>query len=150
MFACWHSHLYRWRPTIRMNEAWRIKWGILVSDKILIFSLFVGCFYRKGPALSSLLMYCIIAACFEDAHALPVNSLYWKSLKQVKTASMAKRFRWPARNQRVAGWIPRGDMYFHFEFFACFPFLQVGGAFANEIKHDHSPVVIVVLDSRHD
>ena len=25
MFACWHSHLYRWRPTIRMNEAWRIK-----------------------------------------------------------------------------------------------------------------------------
>ena len=52
MFACWHSHLYRWRPTIRMNEAWRIKYGILVSDKILIFSLFVGCFYRKGPALN--------------------------------------------------------------------------------------------------
>ena len=24
--------------------------GILVWDKILIFSLFVGCFYRKGPA----------------------------------------------------------------------------------------------------
>ena len=29
--------------------------GILVSDKILIFSLFVGCFYRKGPALSEYL-----------------------------------------------------------------------------------------------
>ena len=25
--------------------------GILDSDKILIFSLFVGCFYRKDPAL---------------------------------------------------------------------------------------------------
>ena len=25
MFACWHSHLYRWRPTIGMNEARRIK-----------------------------------------------------------------------------------------------------------------------------
>ena len=24
----------------------------MVLDKILIFSLFVGCFYRKGPALS--------------------------------------------------------------------------------------------------
>ena len=24
----------------------------MVSDKILIFSLFVGCFYRKGPALN--------------------------------------------------------------------------------------------------
>ena len=35
-----------------MNEAWRIKKGILVSDKILIFSLFVGCFYHKGPALN--------------------------------------------------------------------------------------------------
>ena len=53
MFACWHSHLYRWRPTIIMNEVWRIKWGILVSHKILIFSLFVGCFYHKGPALMS-------------------------------------------------------------------------------------------------
>ena len=35
-----------------MNEAWRIKENILVSDKILIFSLFVGCIYRKGPALT--------------------------------------------------------------------------------------------------
>ena len=26
--------------------------GILVSDKILIFSLYVGCFYHKGPALT--------------------------------------------------------------------------------------------------
>ena len=25
MFACGHIRLYRWRPTIRMNEAWRIK-----------------------------------------------------------------------------------------------------------------------------
>ena len=51
MFACWHSNLYRWRPKIRINEAWRIKLGILVSDKILIFSLLVCCFYLKGPAL---------------------------------------------------------------------------------------------------
>ena len=34
-----------------MNEVWRIKQSIVVSDKILIFSLFVGCLYRKGPAL---------------------------------------------------------------------------------------------------
>ena len=54
MFACWYSHLYRWRLTIRMNEAWRIKQGILVSDKIVIFSLFVGCFYHKGPALNQI------------------------------------------------------------------------------------------------
>ena len=47
------GNLYRWRSTIRMNEAWRIKWDILVSDKILIFSLFVGCIYHKGPALNS-------------------------------------------------------------------------------------------------
>ena len=31
-----------------------------------------------------------------------------------------------------------------------FPSLQVGGALANEIKHNHSPEVIVVLDPRHD
>ena len=27
---------------------------------------------------------------------------------------------------------------------------QVSGAHVNEIKHDHSPVVIVILDSRYD
>ena len=27
---------------------------------------------------------------------------------------------------------------------------QVSGAHANEVKHDHSPVVIVVLDPRYD
>ena len=57
---------------------------------------------------------------------------------------MTKRSRCPARNQRVACSIPGGDIYFHFEFFACFPSLQVGETLANEIKHDHSPVVIVV------
>ena len=61
------------------------------------------------------------------------------------TVSMAKRSMCPARNQRVAGSIPCGDIYLHFEIFAaCFPSLQVGGALANEIKHDNSPVVIVV------
>ena len=43
-----------------------------------------------------------------------------------------------------------GDIYFHFGLFSCFPSLQVGGAIANEIKHAHSPVVIVVFDFRHD
>ena len=61
---------------------------------------------------------------------------------------MAKRSRCPARKQRVAGSIPGGDIYFHFEFFACFPSLQVVGALANEIKHNLSSVV--VLDPRHD
>ena len=32
--------------------------SILVSDKILIFSLFVGCFYRNGPALTKLASTC--------------------------------------------------------------------------------------------
>ena len=63
---------------------------------------------------------------------------------------MAKRSRYPARNQKVAGSILDGDVYFHFEFFACFPSLQVSRALANEIKYDHSPVVIVVLDPSHD
>ena len=34
--------------------------------------------------------------------------------------------------------------------FACFPSFQLDGALANEIKHDHLPVVIVVLDPRYD
>ena len=63
---------------------------------------------------------------------------------------MAKWSRCPARKQRVAGSIPGGDLYFHFEFFACFPSLPVGGALANEIKYGHLPVGIVVLDPRHD
>ena len=63
---------------------------------------------------------------------------------------MAMASRCPVSNQRIAGSIIGGDIYFHFELFAYFPSLQVGGADANKIKHDHSPVVIVDLDSRHD
>ena len=62
---------------------------------------------------------------------------------------MAKWSKCPARKQRVAGSIPGGDIYFHFELFASFPSFQVGGALANEIKHDNSPVVKVVLDPIH-
>ena len=35
---------------------------------------------------------------------------------------------------------------FYLILFAGFPSLQVNGALANEIKHDNSPVGIVVLD----
>ena len=55
-----------------------------------------------------------------------------------------------AGKPRVAGSIPGGDIYFHLEFFACFPSLHVGRALANGIRHDHSPVVIVVLDPRYN
>ena len=40
---------------------------------------------------------------------------------------------------------PVGDTYFHFELFAPSRSEQLSGAHANETKHDHSPVVIVVL-----
>ena len=55
---------------------------------------------------------------------------------------MAKRSRRLAGNQRVAGSIPGGDIYFHLDFFSFFPTLQAGGALVhvNEIKHDHTPV----------
>ena len=45
---------------------------------------------------------------------------------------------------------PAGDIYFHFEFFAPSRSEQVNSAIANEIKHVHSPEVIVVLDPRYD
>ena len=45
-----------------------------------------------------------------------------------------------AGKPKVAGLIPCGDIYFHFELFACFPSSPCGGALANEIKHDHSLV----------
>ena len=58
---------------------------------------------------------------------------------------MAKRAMSSAEKSRVPGSIPGGYIYFHFEFFACFPSLQLGGTLANEIRQDHSPVVIVYL-----
>ena len=36
--------------------------------------------------------------------------------------------------ERVAGSIPGGYIYFHFEMFACFPSLQVGGAPAMKLS----------------
>ena len=58
----------------------------------------------------------------------------------------------PAGKPRVAGSISGGDMHFYFEFFACFHCLQItiGAPLVNEIKHDHLPAVIVVLDTRYD
>ena len=61
---------------------------------------------------------------------------------------MAKRARCPARKPRVAGSIAGGDINFYFEFVAYFPSLQLGGGLANEIKHGHSHIVIVVFKSR--
>ena len=45
---------------------------------------------------------------------------------------------------------PAGYIYFRFEFFAPPRSEQVNGAVANEIKHVHSPEVIVVLDPIYD
>ena len=91
-----------------------------------------------------------IATCSETPQALPVTFTVLDEVKTHVISSMAKRSRCLTRNQRVAGSIPGGDIYFHFEFFACFHSLQVSGTLTNEIKHDHSPVVIVVLDPRYD
>ena len=44
---------------------------------------------------------------------------------------------------------PAGNII-HFEFSHPLRFEQVSGDHVNEIKNDHSPVVIVVLDSRYD
>ena len=45
---------------------------------------------------------------------------------------------------------PAVDIYFHFEFSLPSRSEQLSAANANEIKHDHSSVVIVVLDLRYD
>ena len=65
--------------------------------------------------------------------------------------------KWPRGHRRpigkrgVVGWIPGGDIYFHFDFFACFSFLTAlrSPCKMNEIKHDNSTVVYVVLDPRY-
>ena len=48
--------------------------------------------------------------------------------------------------EEVAGSIPVEDKYFHFKFLLAYRSLQLSGAHANEIKHDHSPVEYVVLE----
>ena len=45
---------------------------------------------------------------------------------------------------------PAGDIYFILNFSLPPRCEQVNGAVANEIKHVHSPEVIVVLDPRYD
>ena len=45
---------------------------------------------------------------------------------------------------------PAGDIYFLLNFSLPPRSEQVNGAVANEIKHVHSPEVIVVLDPRYD
>ena len=56
----------------------------------------------------------------------------------------------PVVDWRGVGSNPTGNIYFDFEFSLPPRSEQVSGAHVNEIKHDHSPVVIVVSDSRYD
>ena len=46
--------------------------------------------------------------------------------------------------------IPLETYIFILNFSLPLPFEKVNGAVANEIKHDHLPEVIVVLDTRYD
>ena len=59
--------------------------------------------------------------------------------------SCGKMFKEFKRNQ-ISVPLAAETYIFIFEFFACFRLLQLGGADANEIKHDNSFVVYVVLD----
>ena len=52
--------------------------------------------------------------------------------------------------RRGVGFNPAGDIYFILNFSLPPRSEQVNEAVANEIKHDHSPEVIVVLDPRYD
>ena len=61
-----------------------------------------------------------------------------------------RRCNFPVVDWRGVGSNPAGDIYFHFEFSLPPRSEQVNGAVANEIKHVHSPEVIVVLDPRYD
>ena len=45
--------------------------------------------------------------------------------------------------------IHSGDLFFILNFSLVFRYLQLG-YHANEIKHDHSPVVIVLLEPRYE
>ena len=56
----------------------------------------------------------------------------------------------PVVDWRGVGSNPAGNIYFYFEFFAPSQFRTGQRAHVNEIKHNNSPVVIVVLDSRYD
>ena len=69
-----------------MNEAWRIKKGILVSDNILIFSLFVGCIYHKGPALREAVEQAHVLATYYKSHE---NSKYLPILENENVFSMS-------------------------------------------------------------
>ena len=76
---------------------------------------------------------------------------FWKSFKPNKTpVPMNKRSKVLGWKGKVAGLIPSGAIYFYFELFACFCSSQLEVAHANEIKHDNSPVVYVVLYPSYD
>ena len=81
--------------------------------------------------------------------------LSWKTLNHRSSSRRRGRVVYgadlPVVAWRGGGSNPAGDIhvYFNFEFFApCYE--QLSGTYANEIMHDHSPVVIVVLDNKYD
>ena len=54
------------------------------------------------------------------------------------------------RERGVAGLIPDGDIFFILNFLHASSSSHLEGTRENEIKHDHSPVVYVVIDPRYD
>ena len=59
---------------------------------------------------------CILSCVFHDRIKKEFYTL-------LTTVPFGKRSRIPIGKPRVAGSIPGGNIYFHFELFACFPFL---------------------------
>ena len=55
------------------------------------------------------------------------------------TFPIAEKLERHAGKQEVAGSIPDGGIYFHFEFFAYFPLLTAREVYTNEIKHNIHP-----------
>ena len=65
------------------------------------------------------ILYCHV---FGDAPRITCHFTVLEEFKsQVINCLDGQAVKCPVRKQRVAGSIPGGDIYFHFEFFACFP-----------------------------
>ena len=99
------------------------------------------------------LIHCFAICWFFQRFKTPRSYMSFHCIARVFHVNTAKLPRWQSGlgvqlgSQRVTCSIPLEDSFF---ILSCSPSLQFVGAFANEIEHDHSPVVIVCLDLGYD
>ena len=129
-YLLWFSTRNALGPYRQFNP---IQIGVYILVEVSFYIILIATdFQTKSAFLSQVWVLFACKLCMNTQIKIKckwIHAMILKSFKRsLTTVPMAKRSRCPTWKLRVAGSIPVGDIYSHFEFFASFPSLQLDEA----------------------